>query len=78
MNSDLLLPLLAIAGLLLICYILYRFARSLGRGGGSATNSMFGTTDALRNADQNRAAEVILRKQAGDRFEEEENGDMKE
>ena len=32
------------------------------RGGGSATNFMIGTTDLLRNTDQNRVAEVIIQK----------------
>jgi|AP95_1055475.scaffolds.fasta_scaffold23629_2 preprotein translocase subunit SecG len=62
MMDDILMPLLAIACLLLVCYILYQLARSLrrGGGGGSATNFMIGTTDLLRNTDQNRAAEVII------------------
>jgi hypothetical protein len=36
---------------------------------------MIGTTDLLRNADQNRAAEVIIQKKSGDRLEEQEDGD---
>jgi hypothetical protein len=75
MRDDILMPLLAIACLLLVCYILYQLARSLRRGGGSATNFMIGTTDLLRNADQNRAAEVIIQKKSGDRLEEQEDGD---
>lgn len=78
MSSDILMPLLAIAVLLLICYILYRFARSLRRGGGSATNFMFGTTELLRNADENRAAEIIMRQNAGEIIEEQEDGDPNE
>lgn len=62
MMDDILMPLLAIACLLLVCYILYQLARSLRRGGGSATNFMIGTTDLLRNTDQNRVAEVIIQK----------------
>lgn len=75
MMDDILMPLLAIACLLLVCYILYQLARSLRRGGGSATNFMIGTTDLLRNTDQNRAAEVIIQKKSGDRLEEQEDGD---
>lgn len=75
MMDDTLMPLLAIACLLLVCYILYQLARSLRRGGGSATNFMIGTTDLLRNTDQNRVAEVIIQKKSGDRLEEQEDGD---
>ena len=75
MMDDILMPLLAIACLLLGCYILYQLARSLRRGGGSATNFMIGTTDLLRNTDQNRVAEVIIQKKSGARLEEQEDGD---
>lgn len=75
MMTDFLVPLAVCAALLFLCYVLYRFARTIRSGGGSATNFMLGSTELLRNTDQNRAAEVILRKQAGDRFEEEKSGD---
>lgn len=67
-------PLFAICGILIICYGLYRLARSPRRGGGSATIFFVGTTDALRNADQRTAAEIIVRQQTGDRLIEEERG----
>ncbi|MXW04355.1 MAG: hypothetical protein F4Z81_04705 [Gemmatimonadetes bacterium] len=67
-------PLLAICGILVICYGLYRLARSPRRGGGSATIFFVGTTDALRNMDQRTAAEIIVRQQTGDRLKEEERG----
>ena len=69
-----LMPLLAICGILVICYGLYRLARSPRRGGGSATIFFVGTTDALRNMDQRTAAEIIVRQQTGDRLKEEERG----
>ncbi len=67
-------PLLAICGMLAICYGLFRLARSPRRGGGSATIFFVGTTDALRNIDQRTAAEIIVRQQTGDRLKEEERG----
>ena len=69
-----LMPLLAICGILIICYTLFRLARSPRRGGGSATIFFIGTTDALRNMDQRTAAEIIVRQQTGDRLIEEERG----
>lgn len=67
-------PLLAICGILVICYALLRLARSPRRGGGSATIFFVGTTDALRNMDQRTAAEIVVRQQTGDRLKEEERG----
>lgn len=67
-------PLLAICGILIICYGLFHLARSPRRGGGSATIFFVGTTDALRNADQRAAAEIVVRQQTGDRLVEEERG----
>ena len=75
MMDDTLMPLLAIAWLLLVCYILYKFERSLRLGDGSATVFVIGTTDLLRNADQNRAAEVIIQKKSGYGLEKQEDGD---
>jgi hypothetical protein len=81
MANDLLLliqphlaPLLATCGILIICYGLYRLARSPRRGGGNATIFFVGTTDALRNADQRTAAEIVVRQQTGNRLVEEERG----
>ena len=68
------MPLFAICGILIICYALYRLARSPRRGGGSATIFFVGTTDALRNMDQRTAAEIVVRQQTGDRLKEEERG----
>ena len=67
-------PLFAICAILIICYGLYRLARSPRRGGGSATVFFVGTTEALRNMDQRNAAEIIIRQQTGDRLMEEERG----
>ena len=67
-------PLLAICGILVICYGLFRLARSPRRGGGSATIFFIGTTDALRNMDQRAAAEIVVRQQTGDRLKEKERG----
>lgn len=58
-------PLFAVCGILVICYALYRLARSPRRGGGSATIFFVGTTEALRNMDQRNAAEIIVRQQTG-------------
>jgi|GEM_PF-3296053 hypothetical protein len=75
MSSEILMPLFAIAIFLFICYLLFRFARSLRRGGGSATNFMIGTTELFRTTEQNKAAEIILEQKSGTRLEEQEDGD---
>lgn len=69
-----LIRMFATCGILLVCYVLYRMARSLRRGGGAATIFFVGTTDAFRNTDQRSAAAIVVRQQTGDRLAEEERG----
>ena len=73
MLAKIILTIIGIAGILLFIRVASGGFGSSGGSGGSA-NVMFGATQDLLSHDQRKAAEVIIKEQAGEKQEEQESG----
>ena len=72
MIATLVIILLAVAGIFLFIKII---TGDILKGGGGNTNVVFGATQELLTRDQRKAVEVISKKEAGDKEEEQLSGE---
>lgn len=68
--------LLFAAVLLAIYFVVFVwFTRRVRRGGGGMTSGVLGATHEMLSEERRRAGEMILKRNAGDQLEEDEDGD---